>query len=140
MTDVLPKPGYQTSRLWTGFLLTPLLPAFYATLFFAQPWAFPIGVCLSYPVAVLVGAPLFFGCRRLGWLAWWQMVLCGLICALPLVLMYWLLGAPPHLGAFDPLNALVLEGWGAFAGFSFWLLAVSGTTPVSLHVLLGLGI
>jgi hypothetical protein len=140
MTVATPSSESQFSRIVLGFVLAPMLPAFYAALFFAQPWAFPIGVCLSYPAALLVGLPLFLGCRRLGWLAWWQMSLCGLLTAVPLELLYWQLGAPPHLGAFDPLNALALAGWGAFAGLSFWLLAIAGKTPITLQVFFGLGI
>ena len=135
-----PKPpALQTSRILLGFILAPFLPTFYAALFFAQPWAFPIGLCLSYPAALLFGVPLFLGFRRMGWLAWWQMSLGGLLCTVPLLLLYWQMGAPPHLGGFDLFNALVLEGWGAFAGFSFWLMAIAGTTPISLQVLFGIG-
>jgi len=140
MSDTSQRSAQPISRVMLGFVLAPLLPAFYAALFFAQPWAFPIGLCLSYPAALLFGVPLFFGFRRLGWLAWWQMCLCGLLSTLPLVLLYWQLGAPPHLGAFDPLNAVVLAGWGGFTGLSFWLLAISGTTPLTLQVFFGLGI
>jgi hypothetical protein len=139
MPESTPLPASPISRVLLGFVLAPLLPAFYAALFFAQPWAFPIGLCLSYPAALVFGVPLFFGFRRMAWLAWWQMSLCGMISAVPLVLLYWQLGAPPHLGAFDPLNAVVLEGWGGFTGLSFWLLAIAGTTPVNFRVLLGLG-
>ena len=47
MTELPSKVVPQTSRIVLGFVLAPLLPAFYATMFFAQPWAFPIGVALS---------------------------------------------------------------------------------------------
>ena len=139
MTESPPKPASHTPRVVLGFVLAPLLPAFYATMFFAQPWAFPIGLSLAYPTALLFGLPLFLGFRRMGWLAWWQISLCGMLSTLPLLLLYWQLGAPPHLEAFDLFNALALEGWGAFAGLGFWLLAIAGTTPIGLRVLLGLG-
>ena len=139
MTELPLKAVPQTSRIVLGFVLAPLLPAFYATMFFAQPWAFPIGVALSYPAALLFGLPLFFAFRRKGWLTWWHMSLCGLLCTLPLVILYWQIGTPPHLEAFGLVNALILAAWGAFAGLAFWLLSIAGTTPVRLHVLLGLG-
>lgn len=140
MTELPTKAVPQTSRIVLGFLLAPLLPAFYATMFFAQPWAFPIGLALSYPAALLFGLPLFLAFRSQGWLKWWHMTLCGLLCAVPLLLLYWQVGQPPHLEAFGLLNALVLEAWGGFAGLSFWLLAIAGTSPVRLHVLFGFGL
>lgn len=140
MTDLLKKPLPQTARVVLAFVLAPLLPAFYAAMFFAQPWAFPIGVALSYPAALLFGVPLYLACRRCGWLAWWHLGLCGLLCALPLLLLYWRVGAPPHLEPFDPLNGLVLVAWGFFTGCCFWLLAVAGKSPMSLRVLFGVGI
>jgi hypothetical protein len=140
MTESELKPASDASRVLLGFALAPLLPGFYATLFFAQPWAFPIGLGLSYPTALLVGLPLFLGFRRQGWLAWWQMMLCGLLASLPLLLLYRLHGAPPHLQDFDWFNALVLEGWGAFTGLVFWLLAIAGAAPPSLRILFGFGL
>lgn len=134
------KPGTQLSRVMLGFALAPMLPAFYSALFFAQPWAFPIGVGLSYPAALLIGLPLFLLLRRHGRLGWWQLALCGAACALPAMLLYAWVGAPPHLEPFDLANGLYLELWGAFSGVSFWLIAVAGTSPVSLGVLFGLGI
>ena len=139
MTELLQKPLPQSARVVLGFILAPLLPAFYAAMFFAQPWAFPIGLALSYPAALLFGVPLFLLCRHKGWMGWWQMSLCGLLCALPLLLLYRHVGTPPHLEAFDLFNALVLEAWGAFTGLCFWLLAIAGASPVNLRVLFGLG-
>jgi hypothetical protein len=140
MNDPAAKPGLQTSRLLLGFALAPMLPAFYSAMFFAQPWAFPIGMLMSYPAALLLGLPLFLILRRRGWIGWWQTSLCGLICALPVVWLYRHVGTPPHLEPFHWLGALTVMAWGAFSGFSFWLLAVSGTTPISLPMLFGAGI
>lgn len=139
MTEPSARPALQASRLMLGFALAPMLPAFYSALFFAQPWAFPIGVALAYPTALLLGLPLFLGLRRQGWLSWWQLSMGGTLCALPLVLLYWQVGTPPHLEAFDWLNGLSLAAWGGFSGLSFWLLAISGKTPVRLHMLFGVG-
>jgi hypothetical protein len=139
MTDLPAKPAPATSRIVLGFTLAPLLPAFYATMFFAQPWAFPIGLGLAYPAAVLFGLPMFLLLLRRGWLGWWQLALIGALCALPVVALYWHVGTPPHVEAFDLPNALIVEAWGIFTGVAFWLLALAGTTPVSTRVLLGLG-
>ncbi len=133
-------PGPQAQplrRVVLGFALTPMLPAFYATLFFAQPWAFPYGIALAYPSALLLGLPLYLGLRRRQRLGWWQLSLVGMVCAIPAVLAYRCAGTPPHLQPFDWLGAFYLEAWGAFAGLSFWLLAVAGTAPVTVRVLLG---
>ncbi len=128
------------SRVVLGFALAPMLPAFYATLFFAQPWAFPYGIALSYPAALLIGLPLYLALRRRNRLGWWQLGLVGMVCAIPAVLAYRHTGTPPHLEPFDWIGALCLEAWGAFTGLSFWLLSVAGTAPVTVRVLLGFGI
>ncbi|MDR3416248.1 MAG: hypothetical protein P4L83_08680 [Nevskia sp.] len=141
MSDAVARQNLQTYRVVLAFFLTPMLPGFYATIFFAQPWAFPIGALVSYPAMLLCGVPLFLLARHRNWLAWWQMALCGMVCAVPVALLYRHFGTPPHLDeAFDWINAVELGCWGGFAGVSFWLLAVSGTTPVKPHMLLGLGI
>ena len=140
MIEPAARPALQASRIALGFALAPMLPAFYNAMFFGQPWAFPIGAALSYPIALLLGLPLFMSFRRRGWLSWWQISLGGVLCALPLVLLYRHVGTPPHLEAFDWINGLSLAGWGGFSGLSFWLLAVSGSTPIRLHTLFGLGL
>ena len=139
MPPLTAVPGPQPlRRVVLGFALTPMLPAFYATLFFAQPWAFPYGIALAYPAALLLGLPLYLGLRRRQRLGWWQLALAGMICAVPAVLAYRYAGTPPHLEPFDWLAALYLEAWGAFAGLSFWLLAVAGNTPVTARTMFGI--
>lgn len=141
MTDLPATPAApQRSRVVLGFALTPMLPAFYSALFFAQPWNFPIGVSLSYPAALLIGLPLFLLLRRRGWLGWWQLALCGVACAVPAMAAYAWVGTPPHLEPFDLVNALYLGLWGAFSGIAFWLLTVAGKSPVNLYVLFGFGL
>jgi hypothetical protein len=130
----------QKRRIVLGFALAPLLPGFYAALLFGQPWAFPIGLALSYPTALLFGMPLLIILRRRNWLAWWQFGLCGAVCVLPLELFYWSVGVPPHLEAFGFFNAVLLEGWGILTGLIFWLLVIFGTSPVRWRELFGLGL
>lgn len=122
-----------------GFALAPMLPGFYSTLLFGQPWAFPMGLILSYPTVLLLGFPLLIFLQRRNWLAWWQLGLCGAVCVLPLQFLYWYFKTPPHLEAFNLPNALLLEGWGLFTGLVFWLLAISGTTAIGWRELFGLG-
>lgn len=120
-----------------GFALAPMLPAFYAALFFAQPWAFPYGVALSYPSALLIGLPLYLALRQRRRLGWWQLSLAGMVCAVPAIVIYRHVGTPAHLEPFEWLSAFYLEAWGAFTGLSFWLLAVAGSTPVTARMLFG---
>lgn len=129
----------QMRRIILGFILVPILPGFYATLLFGQPWAFPIGVLLSYPTALLIGLPLIIAFGHRNWLAWWQVCIAGALCVLPLQILYWYFQQPPHLEAFTLNNALLLEVWGIFAGLAFWLLAIAGNTPVGWRELLGSG-
>lgn len=137
MTDITMPHTLQMRRVVLGLLLVPMLPGFYSTLLFGQPWAFPIGLLLAYPTALLIGVPLLFLFNRRGWLAWWQLGLCGAICVLPLQLLYWHFRTPPHLEAFSLVNVLLLQVWGLFAGLTFWLLAIFGDTPVGWRELLG---
>lgn len=139
MTNIFARYKLQKRRMTLGLVIAPMLPGFYSTLLFGQPWAFPIGLLLSYPTALLFGMPLLLVFSRRNWLAWWQLGLCGAICVLPLQFLYWRVQVPPHLEAFTLLNALLLEGWGVFAGFVFWLLAIAGTTAIGWRELLGLG-
>jgi hypothetical protein len=120
-----------------AFALVPLLPAFYAAIFFAEPWALPYGLALSYPSALVLGAPLLWLLRRRGWQQWWQFALAGGVCAGPSIVLYCVVGPPPQLAAYSPLNAVYLAGWGAFAGLCFWLLLVAGIAPVSWRSLFG---
>jgi hypothetical protein len=131
-------PAATTQRALLGFALSPMLPAFYATLFFAQPWAFPYGILLAYPSALLIGLPLYLVLRRHQRLGWWQLCLVGMVCAAPSVIAYRHIGTPPHLEPFEWLSALYLEAWGGFAGLGFWLLSVAGSSPVTVRVLFGI--
>lgn len=137
---VTPLPAYAASplqRVLLGFAVAPALPAFYAALFFAQPWAFPYGIALAYPSALLLGLPIFLVLRRQQRLGWWQLGLTGMVCAAPAIIAYRHVGTPPHLEPFEWLAALYLMAWGGFAGLSFWLLSVAGKSPVTARMLFG---
>lgn len=138
MTDSPARAATPLQRVVLGFALAPMLPAFYATLFFAQPWAFPYGIVLAYPSALLIGLPLYLLLRKRERLGWWQLALVGMVCAVPSILAYHHVGTPPHLEPFEWLSAFYLEAWGGFTGLGFWLLAVAGNSPVTARVLFGL--
>ncbi len=126
-------------RILFALLFTPLLPPFYATLFFAEPWSLPIGLMLTYPSAWLLGLPIVLLLRRMQRLDWWALALAGAVCSLPALLLYWWINTPPHLEVFSVLNAFELLGWGAFSGLCFWLLGIAGDSSVSLRTLLDIG-
>jgi hypothetical protein len=126
-------------RVAVAMLLTPILPGFYAALFFAEPWALPVGLVASYPSEILFGLPILFVMSRKKWLLWWNFVLAGMLAALPAVLLYAWLGEIPHLEGFSVANALCALGLGGFSGLAFWLLGVSGDTPPTLRDILNMG-
>lgn len=141
-TDPLPDipvpQRLQMRRVIVGLVLAPLLPGFYSTLLFGSPWAFPISLLLSYPTALALGLPMLLFCSRHDWMSGWHLMLIGGVSVLPLQILYWYVETPPHLEAFSFSNALLLEGWGLFAGLAFWLVAISGNEPVGWRELLGL--
>jgi hypothetical protein len=119
------------SRVVLAFVLTPALPAFYAAMFFAQPWAFLVGTLFSYPAALLLGIPMYRLLKHFGHLGWWQLAGCGAVCAAPLLVTYWYIGRPARFEPFDLTNGLYVEAWGIFAGLVFWLIGVAGNTRPS---------
>ena len=120
-------------RLLLAFAVTPFLPGFYGALLFGQPWAFPIGLAVAYPTALLLGAPVVLLMCRARQLQWWTFVGAGIVCALPALLGYAWLREVPHLQSYDLLNGLIVLAWGAFAGACFWLIGVAGDTPLRVR-------
>lgn len=137
--ETLPATQLNVRRVAVALLLTPILPAFYAALFFAEPWALPIGLIASYPSEILFGLPMLFVMSRHQWLLWWNFVLAGTLAAIPAVLLYAWLGDVPHLEGFSAANALSALCLGAFSGLAFWLLGVSGNAPPRLRDILNMG-
>ena len=120
-------------RILLAFAVTPFLPGFYGALLFGQPWAFPVGLAVAYPVALLLGAPLLFLMHRAQRLEWWSFVVTGIACTLPVLIGYAWMGEVPHLESFGALNALIVLAWGAFSGACFWLIGVAGQTPLRIR-------
>ena len=120
-------------RLLLAFLVTPMLPGFYGALLFGQPWAFPIGLAVAYPMALVLGMPIVVLMCRSQRLQWWTFVAAGIVCAVPALVGYAWLRDVPHLQPYDLLNGLVVLAWGAFSGACFWLIGVAGDTPLRMR-------
>ena len=123
----------QRGRILLAFAVTPFLPGFYGALLFGQPWAFPVGLAVAYPIVLLIGAPLLWLMRRANRLQWWAFVTAGIACTLPVVVGYAWMDDVPHLESFSALNALIVLAWGAFSGACFWLIGVAGDSPLRIR-------
>lgn len=123
----------QRGRILLAIAVTPFLPGFYGALLFGQPWAFPIGLAVAYPVTLFVGVPLLFLMRRANHLEWWAFVAAGSACALLVSIGYAWMHDVPHLQSFSALNALIVLAWGAFSGACFWLIGVAGDSPLRIR-------
>ena len=126
-------------RLAIAFALTPFLPCFYCAIFFAQPWALPVGLAVSYPTEFVLGMPAVLIMRARGWMQWWQFVIAGALCALPIIAGYAWMQDVPHIESFSAMNAVLVASWGAFAGLCFWLLGICGETPFRFRNLFDVG-
>ena len=126
-------------RLAAAFALTPFLPCFYCAIFFAQPWALPVGLAVSYPAELVVGVPTILFMRTRGWMQWWQLAIAGTLCALPVIAAYAWMQDVPHIEPFSVMNAVFVALWGAFSGLCFWLLGVCGETPFRFRNLFDVG-
>jgi hypothetical protein len=138
VTNTAPT-SLRRSRVLLAFAVTPFLPGFYGALLFGQPWAFPIGLAVAYPVSLLLGAPLLLMMRRADRLQWWWFLAAGVACAAPVLIGYAWLNDVPHLESFSTINALIVVAWGAFAGACFWVIAVAGETPLRFRDLFDAG-
>ncbi len=128
-----------TGRIVLAFCLSPLLPAFYGALLFAQPWALPIGIAISYPTAIFFGVPSFILMRRLMQRRWWAFALWGGACAFPALIAYAVYRDVPHFASFDLFNGAAVVAWGVFAGLCFWLLGIAGESPLRWRDVLDMG-
>ena len=127
-------------RIVLAFFLSPLLAPFYGALFFAQPWALPIGLLITYPSAILFGIPSFLLLRRhRAGRQWWAFAAWGALCSIPALIVYAVCKEVPHLESYTLLNAAALVGWGTFSGLCFWLLGVAGDSPLRWRDVLDMG-
>jgi hypothetical protein len=123
-------------RIAFALLFTPLLAPFYAAILSARPWLLPIGLLLSYPTAVLIGAPTVFLLARKIKVEWWHCVALGMLCSMPAIIAYACAILPPDVDAYSTANAVIVIAWGAFSGLCFWLLGVAGDSPVTLRTIM----
>jgi hypothetical protein len=132
MADTTPIT-LRRNRVLLAFAVTPFLPGFYGALLFGQPWAFPVGLAVAYPVALVLGVPLLILMHRARRLEWWSFVITGIACTLPVLIGYAWMQHVPHLESFSALNALIVLAWGAFSGACFWLIGVAGDSPLRIR-------
>ena len=97
----------------------------FAALLIALP--FDVYAIIAFPVVLVLGAlfglPLLLLFRRLRWLAWWQALLAGVMCAAPLDLVYLSLNQG-HSDFVGLLNSVYCLGMGALGGLVVWLVGV----------------
>jgi hypothetical protein len=133
------SPSART-RIVLAFCFSPLLAPFYGAFLFAQPWALPIGLLITYPSAIVFGIPSFLLLRRRSvGRQWWAFAAWGALCSTPALIVYAVCKEVPHLESFTPLNGLALVAWGTFSGLCFWLLGVAGDSPVRWRDVLDMG-
>jgi len=105
----------------TRVLLAIVVAAFGISTSFRGLWF------LAFPVVVIAGAvfglPLLFLARKLGWLAWWQAMIIGGLCAVPLVEFY-LSGNAAHTERAGLQNSVYALGMGLFGGLIVWGLGI----------------
>jgi hypothetical protein len=122
-------------RLFTAFAMTPLLAGFYPAIFLGEPSIMPVGLLLAYASTVLFGIPLVMYFDRRGVREWWMYIAGGTACSLPTVLLYAWAPLPDHLQPFGLIPVLALLFWGGSSGIVFWMIGVTGDSPVSLRTL-----
>ena len=119
-------------RVVAGFLLAPVLPAFYTVILYGQPWAFPVGLALAYPSALVIGLPAFLVLHHYRREGWSTLATCGAFCAVPSLLIYWRVHTPDHFEPFNWDNSVYLVAWGIVSGLVFWLIVSAGEADGTL--------
>ena len=125
----------ERKRLFTAFLLTPMLAGFYPAMFLGEPRILPIGLALAYVSAAVFGIPLIILFDRRRVRDWWLFTIGGAVCALPTVILYAFAPTPDHLDPFGWVPMLQVLLWGASSGLLFWMVGVAGETPVNMTTL-----
>jgi hypothetical protein len=125
-------------RVALGFLLAPIAPALVATALDGHFLMLVVVLPFAYLFALL-GVPVYFVFRRLGWLQIEKIVVASSALG----------GAVAFLGGFSLVsadgavhnlaNALRFVGFGALTGFAFWFIALSGRDSAGSGVAPGRG-
>jgi hypothetical protein len=105
------------ARIILGFVLAPL------GLVFLSGWATPIELAVTYGICIVCGVPLFLLFRWLRWLHWWQVTIGGVLCAIPIVILYFQVN-PYHIEIYGPANTIALLADGAAIALVFWWVAI----------------
>lgn len=109
-----------------GFLVAPLAPAIVYAAKVGSLFAIPLAALgFAYPAAILFGVPVFLLCRWLGWFRSWQVVsMCFALGSIALLAYHAAFGAPISPTVPFVKTVAAFGGYGACAGFVFWLVAL----------------
>ena len=132
-------------RLSLGFVVSPAVGLLMLSLFwcatahtsFSSCWAGGaailmvggLGAVFAYPIAALVGIPLFVIFRKRRWLQWWQVSAGGLFVAI-LAVAGFALYTQDLLEALDYLALCSIVG--LTSGLAFWAIAVHRNRALTL--------
>ena len=146
--DLVVRPKIEQLRIIFAFSVAPLVPALIASPVLVIPALsnveFPWSILLmspfyGYPLAALIGYPIYRVFMRKKWLKFWQVVLAGAFVGslIPIglsipVIVDGITGSAVAATRYRFLTEsfqLVALGSaiGAICGFSFWLIALAGT-------------
>ena len=98
------------TRVLAGLILAALIVGGASGLLFFGGIGIFVTLPIALAVAIFLGVPAYFLLRKLGWLAWWQVTLVGVLLVAPFAF-----GLLPQL---YPFAATLLSG--AIAGLVFW--------------------
>jgi hypothetical protein len=118
-------------RVVAAFFLAPLLGVLVVGAITRTLDVGLLAAMVAYPIALIVGAPIFFLFKWRGWFRWWQVTLGGMACSLPFIAFYLFMAEPTHVANAGFMNSLYLLGCGAAIGITFWALGVSGNSALT---------
>lgn len=97
------------TRILGGLILSALVVGIASGLFVFGVIGVFVTLPLAFFAAIVFGAPAYFLLRSVGWLAWWQVTLAGVILVIPFAI-----GMQPH---WSFVGAILLSGAAAGAVF-----------------------
>jgi hypothetical protein len=111
-------------RVVAGFLFAPLIFSLVFAAAMRNTDGFAIASTVVFPIALVLGLPMFFLFRWQHWLGWWQVTLGGLLCSLPLTALYLLAANPKHIEGRGVSTVLLFVGSGIGIAFLFWFISI----------------
>jgi hypothetical protein len=119
---------FSHNRVFFGFALAPaVLPLGALALSPRDVGTLPVVVTVSYVCSLMFGIPAFLAFRRFDWLAWWQVLLGGLGCLVPVMLLYvasaggW---GSLHIRIYGLHNIPMLAAFTIGTAAIFWFVAI----------------